>query len=237
MKVHSQVAVVCRRAVVKVVLRLTTHCQYEWKWLCVKGSRPHASMSQQCNAFCRLLRSSSLLSHTLVESFAPCLIVCLLHIFPLHRSDTVVMSGPAHLYQPVPTTSTPLPASVSRPLVDSPYEDEDDERLKRRNINPHDHPPTDINPRTSHSPNQLPPAGLLATSLLTLLVGLWLLLWGAGLLGGGGVWWVWRAVAVGCGGFLSVSGVYSAWEWWEERSGGSHARRASSGYTFPEFRK
>lgn len=148
------------------------------------------------------------------------------------------MSSVDHRYQPLSTTSAPLPISATRPLVDSPYEDEDDERLKRRNINPHDHPPTDINPRTPHTPNQLPPAGLLATSLLTLLAGMALLGWGGGLMGGsGGVWWVWRVLCVVCGVFLCVSGVYSAWEWWVERNDGGSARRASGGYTFPEFRR
>ena len=148
------------------------------------------------------------------------------------------MATSDHRYEAVPTTSTPLPVSSTRPLVDSPYEDDDDERLKRRNINPLDHPPTDINPRTPHTPNQLPPIGLLATSLLTLIVGLVLLGWGVGVVGGsGGVWWVWRVVGGGCGGFLGVSGVYTCWEWWMERTDGGSGRRTGGGYTFPEFRR
>ena len=149
------------------------------------------------------------------------------------------MTSSEHRYQPLSTTSSPLPSSSStnRPLVDSPYEDDEDERLKRRNINPNDHPPTDINPRTPHTPIQLPPLGLLATSLLTLLVGLGLCGWGVGWVGGsGGVWWVWRVGGVVGGVFLCVSGVYSAWEWWVESGDGGSARRASGGYTFPSLR-
>jgi len=143
-----------------------------------------------------------------------------------------------HRYQPLSTSSSsPLPLSTIRPLVDSPYEDEEDERLKRRNINPLDHPPTDINPRTSHTPTQLPPVGLLATSLFTLLVGVLMVGWGSGVMAvSGGLWWVWRVMSVVCGGFLCVSGLYSAWEWWVEMSGGGSARRTVGGYTFPELR-
>ena len=146
------------------------------------------------------------------------------------------MSTSDYRYEPLSTTSTPLPVSTTRPLVDSPYVDEDDERLKRRNINPLDHPATDINPRTSNTLTQPPPAGLLATSLLTLLVGLVLLGWAMGVVSGsGGVWWVWRAMSAVCGSFLCASGVYSAWEWWVERTNGG--LRASGGYTFPNLRQ
>jgi len=137
-----------------------------------------------------------------------------------------------HRYQPLGESSLPLPSSTTRPLVDSPYESDEEEELKRRQHNPIDHPPVDINPRRpSHRQSAQPPIGVAASSVVVLLAGIVLVLFGMGVISMSyGI--VLRSSVGLIGMFCIVSGGYTLWNW-VYNSVIAH----DGGYLFPTFSK